>query len=165
MQARRTYSDEYAVFDSGGRVHPFAKPIMHREANGDERSIAISDLGGSAGTCPVPVGLILDTRYDPDATWQPRRGSAGEGVFALLPHTFRMHTAPAEVLRTLARVVEGARVVHGPRGEADHIAPDLFRPDREFVVMPSGTPARYARKDWRWNHRLEAIGCSRAGRR
>lgn len=121
------YSDEYAVFDSDGRLHPFAKPIMHREATGDERSIPVAELGGAAGTRPVPIGLIVDTRYDADATWHPRRGSAGEGLFALLPHTFRVPAAPGQAMGTLARAVEGACVVHGPRGEADRVARELFR--------------------------------------
>ena len=121
------YSDEYAVFDAGGRVHPFAKPIMRREPDGGSRAIAVTDLGGSAGTRPVPVGLIVDTRYDADASWQPRRGSPGEALFALLPHTFRVPTAPGHALGTLARAVEGARVVHSARGEADDVAAELFR--------------------------------------
>jgi hypothetical protein len=125
-QGATYYSDEYAVFDPDGLLHPFAKSISHRDADGGGRSITAAELGGTAGTCPVRVGLIVGTRYQADATWQPRHRSAGEGVFALLPYTFRVQDAPGEVLRTLARAVDRAGIVDGPRGEADEIVPELL---------------------------------------
>src|SRR6266850_116074 len=51
------YSDEYAVFDLRGRVYPFPKALEMRE-HGDTRQtkVNVSDLGGQAGTKPLPVG-------------------------------------------------------------------------------------------------------------
>src|SRR5882724_3476225 len=44
------YSDEYAVLDSRGRVHPFSKPLQLRQ-NGNQRqsTINISEIGGHSG--------------------------------------------------------------------------------------------------------------------
>jgi hypothetical protein len=57
------YSDEYAVFDERGRVHPFSKPIELREEGEYKQSkIEVTDLGGQPGTKPLTVGLVLMTQ-------------------------------------------------------------------------------------------------------
>src|SRR6266511_5035905 len=62
------YSDEYAVLDSRGRVHPFLKPLEIR-GNGDTRQtkVDVSDLGGQPGKKPLPVGIVLLTRFQDGA--------------------------------------------------------------------------------------------------
>src|SRR5882724_13375911 len=66
------YSDEYAVFDSRGRVHPFLKPLEIRE-QGDFRQsrIDVAQLGGQAGTKPLAVGLVLITQFREGVGWKP----------------------------------------------------------------------------------------------
>src|SRR5205814_290720 len=50
------YSDEYAVLDERGRVHPFAKPISIRGAHGGRgRRLPVAALGGRAGTRPIKI--------------------------------------------------------------------------------------------------------------
>src|SRR5258708_32188866 len=50
------YSDEYAVFDSKGLVHPFSKPLEIREEGEVIQSrITVGQLGGKSGTKPLPV--------------------------------------------------------------------------------------------------------------
>src|SRR6266487_6853998 len=82
------YSDEYAVLDSRGRVHPFLKPLEIRE-NGDTRQtkVDVCDLGGQPGRKPLPVGIVLLTRFRDGASWRPRKLSAGKGVLELLSNT------------------------------------------------------------------------------
>ncbi|MGH9818724.1 MAG: hypothetical protein ACRD43_01040, partial [Pyrinomonadaceae bacterium] len=57
------YSDEYAVIDERGRVHPFAKPLSMRAKNGDSRQTdrTVESIGGRAGTKPVSIGLVVLT--------------------------------------------------------------------------------------------------------
>ena len=79
------YSDEYAVFDSRGRVHPFPKPLEIREAGEVRQSkITVETLGGQTGTRPLPVGLVVMTQFREGARWRPRKLSAGKGVLELL---------------------------------------------------------------------------------
>ena len=65
------YSDEYAVFDSRGRVHPFLKPLEIR-AQGDTRQskVHVNELGGQAGHTPLRVGLVVVTRFKAGAKWR-----------------------------------------------------------------------------------------------
>src|SRR5438045_1939738 len=58
-------SDEFAVFDDKGRVHPFPSPLSLRARNPDEpaeRRCAPESLGRTARRA-LPVGLVLVTRY------------------------------------------------------------------------------------------------------
>lgn len=121
------YSDEYAVLDRRGVVYPFAQPLMRRTAAGTRDRLSVADLGGTLGTRALPVGAVVATRYEAGASWSPRLISPGEGVLALMSNTVRAQTAPARVMRVLARVTETAATLEGVRGEAAETAAHLLR--------------------------------------
>jgi hypothetical protein len=128
VRAGATYfSDEYAVLDDTGRVHPFAKPLSIRGPDGGAaRKYPVEALGGRAATRPLPVGLVAVTRYRAGARWRPRTLSPAEGLFALLSNTPTALTRSEDALRTLNRVVLNAVTLRGARAEADRIAPLLL---------------------------------------
>jgi hypothetical protein len=117
------YSDEYAVFDSRGRVHPYAKPIsIRQEGNaGRQTDCAVEMLGGRAGRSPLPVRMILVTSFKPGVRWRPRPLSAGQGALALLANTVAVRRQPERTLATLREAVAKASVLKGTRGEARDI--------------------------------------------
>ena len=118
------YSDEYAVFDARGRVHPYARPLALRGADASARpsiKLTAEGLGGHTGTRPVPVALVVATEYRSEARWRPRVLSPGEGVLALLEHTVLARTRPELALNTLQHVVATATTLKGRRGEAEDI--------------------------------------------
>jgi hypothetical protein len=126
VQAGATYySDEAVVLDTQGRVHPYrlAPSIRHDDGGRVER-IAVDTA--AADPPPIPIGLVVVTRYEPGAAWRPRRGTRGEAVTALFSHTIRARIAPAAVLPVLARAVEGAGMLEGSRGDAHQTAPRLL---------------------------------------
>lgn len=118
-------SDEYAVLDAEGRLHPFAKPLSLRERIYQEDHSAES-LGGVTATDPVPLGMVVLTRFRSGAEWRPRRLSSGEAVMGLLSHTLPALTRPAQVLPTLKRACEAIIALQGDRGEADDVARALL---------------------------------------
>jgi hypothetical protein len=121
------YSDEYAILDRQGLVHPYARPVSIRDAEGlSSTRLPIASFGGTAGEGSVPVGLIAVTRYRPEATWSPERRSAGEGMLALLAHAVPAHDRPAEVPAATKGAASTALVLEGDRGEADVTARDLL---------------------------------------
>src|SRR5882724_1122181 len=65
------YSDEYALLDSDGRVHPYAKPLSVRDGGLSQRDQPVEAFGGSAGEGPLPVGLVVLAPFRPGATWAP----------------------------------------------------------------------------------------------
>jgi hypothetical protein len=135
-------SDEFAVLDGRGRVHPFAKPLTLRGASGCDRharSVEVSELGGTAAAEPLPIGLIALTGYRPGARWQPTRLSAGRAVLELLAHTVPARLRPEESLAALERAAREATVLKGERGEASELARGLL------AAVSEGGPGR-ARK-------------------
>jgi hypothetical protein len=120
------YSDEYAALDSRGRVHAFAKPLTLRRDNGMVDRIEAADIGGIGSGTPIPVGVVVSTRYVPSARWRPREMPGGGTVLALLAHTLRAQVAPERVLRTLAEVAKTAVMLEGERGEAHETAGELL---------------------------------------
>lgn len=128
VRAGATYfSDEYAVLDDAGRVHPFAKPLSIRRRDGTAaRKYPVEALGGRAATRSLPVRLVAVTRYRPGARWRPRTLSPAEGLFALLSNTPTALMRSEDALRALNQVVLHAVTLRGARAEADQIAPWLL---------------------------------------
>src|SRR6266850_3444138 len=104
------YSDEFAVLDERGRVHPYPIPLTIRPARdgGPPMKYRAEELGGVAGLCPLPVGLVLITRYVSGSRFRPRPLSAGRAVLELLAHTLPARRRPGRVLDALSRVVSQA---------------------------------------------------------
>src|SRR5262249_29262954 len=89
------YSDEYAVLDAQGEVHPYARrPSVRMRTGSKERH----PIPRSRGRGAVPVGLVVETRYRAEARWRPVSLSPGEIVLALLANTVPARDRPAEVL-------------------------------------------------------------------
>ena len=78
------YSDEYAVLDLQGRLHPFARPLALREAGEWKgRPVPVEMLGGRVGTGSLEVAAVVATHYRAGARTRWRRLSPGQGVLAL----------------------------------------------------------------------------------
>jgi hypothetical protein len=121
------YSDEYAVFDLRGRVHPYARPLAVRE-NGTTRQTRyeVERLGGVAGVRPLQVGLVVLSEYKAGSRWRPRHLSAGQGALALLNNTVSIRRQPEEALAALQEIVTRAPVIKGVRGEAGSMVDSLL---------------------------------------
>jgi hypothetical protein len=116
------YSDEYAVIDRQGMVHPYAQPLQIRE-NGCVRQTQypVEQLGGISGHQPLPAGLVIFCRYREGARWHPRQLSAGLGCLEMLNNTVSARSAPALALGTLKQVALKSLIVRGVRGEVPQL--------------------------------------------
>lgn len=123
-------SDEFAVLDRHGRVHPFAKPLSIRGAGGCDVHVQArraEDLGGSCAERPLPVRLVALAEHRPGAAWRPERLTAGRAVLEMLAHTVPARLRPEASLVSLERAVTRATVLKGFRGEAREMAEALLR--------------------------------------
>ncbi|HKZ77736.1 MAG TPA: hypothetical protein VJ124_05380 [Pyrinomonadaceae bacterium] len=122
------YSDEYAVFDSQGRVHPFKKALELRSA-GEVRQtrVEVEQLGGQSGEGPLPVQLVVVTQFKDGARWRPRRLSGGPGILQLFSHTVSARRSPERALTALQNLAQTAEFLRGPRGEASEIARTILK--------------------------------------
>lgn len=117
------YSDEYAVVDHDGLVHPFAKPLSVRASGEGPRR---RYLPTTTGQEPLRAGTIVVTSFEDGAAWRPERMTPGESVMALLANTVRARLAPEVALPILGRMVQGAEAMTGKRGGAEETAAKIL---------------------------------------
>lgn len=115
------YSDEYAVLDEKGFVYPFPKTLSLR-GKGDkykQTEYTAESFGGTIGTEPLEVGMIMLTEYEPGAEWKPEVLSAGKAILEIVPHTIPIRNKPKFTLQVLNKIVNRAIIAKSKRGEAE----------------------------------------------
>jgi hypothetical protein len=132
------YSDEYAVLDPNGRVHPFATPISRR-TEGRPLRISIE----SPGTTPLPVGLVVATRYQARTKrFRPRAITPGQVTLELFSHTVAAQRLGGKAFGILKEVSLSATGVRGPRGDAQRAAEEILACLDRFWPNEQHTPRR-----------------------
>jgi len=121
------YSDEFSAFYASGRVHPFPRRLCLRDDQKCQTLVTAKELGAKTGTRPLPVALVIITRYKPNAVWRPRVVSTGEGVLELLGNSLTARSRPTQALAALSKAVSTALVLDGPRGDAKATAASILR--------------------------------------
>ncbi|MFL5805032.1 MAG: hypothetical protein ACJ8CR_25225 [Roseiflexaceae bacterium] len=122
------YSDEFALLDQQGLVHPYPLPLSIRGEHGQPPCpTPVEALGGQAGAEPLPVGLVVATSYQPGARWRPRVLSPGQALLALMDNTVAAQREPDYTMPILRAVVLAATIVRSTRGEAGPTARALLR--------------------------------------
>jgi hypothetical protein len=117
------YSDEYAVLDIHGRVHPYPQPLaIRREGLSRQQKCSVEEIGGTTGTRPLPVGLVVVSQYKAGARWNPRQIPTGQAVLELLANTVPARRKPEVVIHTLHGAASEAMTLKGVRGEAKETA-------------------------------------------
>ena len=122
------YSDEYAVLDSAGGVHPYPRPLSIRNGRSPGATKhRVRTLGVRAGDGPLPVGLVVMSEFRSGGEWRPRRLSPGRGALALLANTVAARRIPEVALATLHQVVTRAPIVTSERGEASSVVEPILK--------------------------------------
>jgi len=121
------YSDEFALLDSEGKVHPFTRDIrMRRPGAPDQVPLPLAQLDGRAGTNPLPISMVVFTEFTDSAEWAPQAVTPGQAVLELLLHSTPVQRTPARTLATLSAMVRNARAWRSQRGEAAGAARSLL---------------------------------------
>lgn len=118
------YSDEYAVLDRNGLVHPFTKKLSIRGIIDDYQQvdIGVEELGGRKGVEPLEVGLILVSKYIKGGKFAPELVSAGAGIIESIANSVSIRQNPQFVLQVLSIVTNRAKIIKTNRGEAKKFA-------------------------------------------
>lgn len=134
------YSDDFAVLDQDGLLHPFHKDLSLRGIGDKYRQIdfAVETLGGRYGGEPLPVGMVLITGFEEGnrnrEVWKPEILSAGQGIMEMLAHTIPIRIKPKFSLEVLNKVTKRAIICKSLRGEASEFA-DLLLDFFENTVI------------------------------
>lgn len=122
------YSDEFAVVDSAGLVHPFAGPLGIREQRSYVQArCPVEKLGAIVGLGPLPAGTVVITQYQAGARWEPTLLSRGQGALELVANSIAIRNQPLQTLTRLQKLVGRAVFLRGPRGEARETAASILR--------------------------------------
>src|SRR6185503_1990832 len=82
------YSDEYAVIDANGRVHPYARDLRMRSSNAVRmKRMRAKEFGAGTGSKPLPIALVISTTFKESARGRPRELTRGKAVLELLANT------------------------------------------------------------------------------
>ncbi len=125
------YSDEYAVLDERGFLHPYPKMLSMRGIIDDYSQVDTLPevFGAKIGKESIPVKLVLITEFQKESFWDPQVLKSGEGVMEILQHTIPIRFKPEFVLRVLKKTFSRAIIAKSKRGEARLSIPliiDLF---------------------------------------
>jgi hypothetical protein len=121
------YSDEYAVLDERGRVHPYPRALgMRSRDSGESKKVRAEEIGAVVGSKPLRVGLVISTSYKDGARWRPREVTRGKGVLELMSNTVSARSQPKLALRVLPAALESALILKGVRGEADQTVKSIL---------------------------------------
>ena len=120
-------SDEYAVLDEHGCVHPFPKPLSIRDGDPDRsRAVPAADLGASMVQGPRCARLVVGMPYAPREPTARTPLSPADGILLLMNHAVAARTRPAIALQRVRLLCERAIVQGGRRGDANASAADLL---------------------------------------
>lgn len=123
------YSDEFAVVNNSGLVHPFARPLGIREdLSYAQTKYSAEKLGATPGIKPLPLGMVVICQYEAGARWRPARLSRGRGALELLANSVAVRSRPRETLNRLQKLSRHAVFIKGTRGEAHEAAMSILNP-------------------------------------
>jgi hypothetical protein len=118
------YSDEFAVLDDTGNVHPYARPLVLRSGEGQPGDLRL--VREDAPAEPLPLGLIVAGPYQAGAAWRPTVVRGVQATLPLIDSTVLAREASARMLRVAAHVAPTVVTLQGPRPEATEVAAQLL---------------------------------------
>lgn len=122
------YSDDYAIIDLDGCVHPFARrlSIRHENRSGGRSNISASTLGGVTGELPLPVGAVILTHFRENGKWDPKILTPGIGLMKIIPHTIPIRSNPKVSMQVLKIVASRAIIASSVRCDVKSCIKDLI---------------------------------------
>lgn len=121
------YSDEYAMIDAEGMVHPYPRPVLLRYGGPYQEPMLPTALNAKAGQEPAPVGWIFKVQYAAGGVWNVEPMEQSGAVFALLQNTPHLLADAPEMMTYFQRAVQSAQGFHGERGEAGDAAERILQ--------------------------------------
>jgi hypothetical protein len=121
------FSDEYALIDAEGRVHPYPRPLLLRNGCPEQFPVLPGECNSSAGDAPAPVGWILSLAYQPAGTWSVAAVPQSEALLTLLRNTPHVLAESPEMVGVFQQAVAGASCYTGHRAEAAHAVDEILQ--------------------------------------
>jgi hypothetical protein len=119
------YSDEFALLDDEGKVHPYPRPLQIRCQPGSlkQTPVTVEELGavGGIGQEPIQPALMLCCRYREGGRWRPKELSPGVAALELLHMSFTAYWSMEAAFRATSQSASRLKAWRGNRGEAHEV--------------------------------------------
>ncbi len=119
-------SDEFAIVDPRGWVHPYPRAMFLRDESGEQYPALAADLGAAVRTEPVPAALILFLRYESGGGFEIAPLDQSETLMRMLQNTPDILTEKPHVFEPLKTTASRAKAFAGIRGEGREAAARIF---------------------------------------
>lgn len=121
------YSDEFVFIDEEGFAYPYPRPLSVKVDAGNDVKYPVERLGGTKGTKPAAIGVVVLTHFRAGAEWKPKLLSRGRGAVAVLANAPAALDRPAQALAAISKAVAKAMILEGERGDAGETATALLK--------------------------------------
>jgi len=123
------FSDEFALIDTEGRVHPYPRPLLLRDGGPRQFPLLPEELNASFADAPAPIGWILALEYQSAESWNIAPVPQGFALMTLLRNTPHPLAEVPGMMQAFQRAVAGAACFAGRRHDAVQAA------DRILVLL------------------------------
>jgi len=117
-------SDDYAIIDRKGMVHPFPRKLSIRGpfGSGTWKDISPKRFGSIVADKPTPLGMAIITRYSENAAWKPVVLTQGTGMLQMLSFVIPLNANPALSLSLLKNALAPAIIAKSLRPDVSACA-------------------------------------------
>jgi hypothetical protein len=120
------YSDEFAVLDDDGLVHPYARAPVMRTGEDAPRPGNAEPCAQRIAETPLPVALVVSTLYRPNATWLPEEVRGARAVLPIIDNTVLARRETGHLLQLCTGIAPALVTLQGVRPDATIVAPRLL---------------------------------------
>ena len=117
------FSDEYALLDRQGRLHPYARdPHVRAGRSGRGEPTPLGEYTDRVGDGPVPVAGVLVARFEDGSAWAPVARSDRDCALVLLDNAVGARVRTPAVMDVVAAVAGSSWCAEGVRGDTVEVA-------------------------------------------
>jgi hypothetical protein len=121
------FSDEYALIDSEGRVHPYPRPLLLRNDSLEQFPVLPSEWNVPVGDTPAPVGWMMSLKHQSSPDWSVGAISQSEALLTLLQNTPHTLADSPDLVERFQRAVASATCYAGARPEVPQAVDQILR--------------------------------------
>ena len=120
-------SDEYALFDGQGRVHPYPRALLIRDHMGDQHPVLARQLPASVRQEPAHMHLLIFLQYEPGQKFAVHPLSHSDALLRLLSNTPHVLAETPEIFTLRKSAVSRAACFAGVRGDGADAADRILQ--------------------------------------
>jgi len=121
------FSDEYALIDANGFVHPYPRPLLLRNGRPRQTPTLPEDFKAHFADGPVQIGWILNLEYEAESAWSVQKIPQSEAVLNLLKNTPHALAESPAMTAAFLQAVAKAGCYSGLRGDVIPAADQILK--------------------------------------